>query len=190
MQDHICDYYDSPPATSKSMRYVPFLHLAWREYGNEGPLGTPDRDDAGAFVTTEADVPAYISRGKWVVGCPKAPLCNEATVIAKDIPIWRCPNCTSGWHRVVFPADMADIERVLVAQPAAHPYRAAPHRNWLLSETVDDLLLENLMHDALVPADMAERAEAKLGAVLAEIDLVDEVLVARVRTQLEASRAV
>lgn len=88
-------------------------------------------------------VKAFIQRSSWVAKCPEKD-CNEQVIVDIDEPFY-CPNCQNirngGFARPVsFPENREDIERVLLA-------RAIPDtRNWKLSETIDDLKLQNIEH--------------------------------------------
>lgn len=90
------------------------------------------------------EVRAYVARSSWRVDCP---WCREA-IVAEPGEGFFCPNCMMVANEgkaaaVVFPAEREEIERALLM-------RVDPEtRNWLLHETVEDLLRENLEHGEL-----------------------------------------
>lgn len=98
-----------------------------------------------------APLVAEVHAGIWVARCP----CNARVtqrrpdgpggVVWLDQPLVWCPRCQNravgrAWRRVVLPADADGIARVL----GVRPERAT--QNWLITETVDDLVAENLEH--------------------------------------------
>jgi len=87
------------------------------------------------------EIHAEIARSNWRVCCTT---CREAIVIEPGLPFF-CPNClmqANGGYamRVIWPAERAQIEAVLLARPVPE------HRNWLPGETVAMLIAENLAH--------------------------------------------
>ena len=91
------------------------------------------------------EIQAYISSGRWVVSCPD---CYTAVLLDKQDLVFSCPGCgTDGsWRRVVLPADLQEIERLLLLRPGWH--ENSPHRNWFPSETVQDLRAQNIANGA------------------------------------------
>ena len=91
----------------------------------------------------EGDAFAYILRSGWVVGCP---FCEE-TLFAEPYSTFFCPSCLMGDNggkvvQVYFPKNWQHIEDTLMQR--LNPL----NRNWLLHESVEDLLLENEVHGA------------------------------------------
>ena len=89
---------------------------------------------------------AYVNYGQWIAECPSG---DGGAVVASLTEPFMCPECwnvkwSGQWLRVVFPADKAVIEAVLLARPKERgEYRT---RNWLPSESVSDIRAENLTH--------------------------------------------
>ncbi len=85
--------------------------------------------------------PAYILRSSWVVGCP---FCSDTHFTYYQATFF-CPSCLMGENsgkavRVYFPKEWEEIQDTLVARP--NPM----NRNWLINETLKDLLFENEIH--------------------------------------------
>ncbi len=105
--------------------------------------------DAG-FDDLSFPVKAFVNHGAWLVLCPK---CGGAEY-AWEEGWFFCCSCKNSYmgHKyrpLVFPADRARIEELLVLRPL-------DNRNWNPKETVEDLDRENNEHAAdLLPA--AER---------------------------------
>jgi len=84
---------------------------------------------------------AYILRSGWVVGC----LFCEETLFAEPRSTFFCPSCLMGENngktvQVSFPENWQHIEEILMQRP--NPLT----RNWLLHESIKDLLIENEIH--------------------------------------------
>lgn len=101
-------------------------------------------------------VVAYVSWGLWVANCPD-PDCLGAEHFG-HAPItgrvggltavgFRCARCALVC-RSQWPANAADIEWVLAQRPRPET------RNWLPHETLEDLLVENIVH-GIVPEQLA-----------------------------------
>lgn len=87
---------------------------------------------------------AWVAVASWVWLCDT---CNEQFACNAFDPVMFCPNCLNAAHggrarRLIFPPKqaMAEIEQVLAMRP--NP----ANRNWLPTETVLDLILENEAH--------------------------------------------
>ena len=87
-------------------------------------------------------VQAYISEGRWVADCPAG--CGGALLMPLNDPWYFCVNCGSGWHRVVFPPAMREIQTLLLKRPLEGGIPKT--RNWRVGESVDQLRAENLAH--------------------------------------------
>jgi hypothetical protein len=85
-------------------------------------------------------VPAFVNAGRWLVRCA----CGDAPMAHPDWPEVRCFNCGAIGGHVIWPAERADIERVLLARPRA------VNRNWMPGESVEDLQRENRDHGMAV----------------------------------------
>jgi hypothetical protein len=83
-----------------------------------------------------APVDAEVNHGRWIVPCPK---CNGAGFASRAWSLSCCFDCGTAYTRVVFPVAADAIEAALATRPREH-------RNWLPTETVDDLLRENRQH--------------------------------------------
>lgn len=84
---------------------------------------------------------AWINRGVWCVSCPD---CPEVMPAEPGVPFF-CPSCLNkGNHyaarAVSFPNDKAEIERILNMRFDKET------QNWLLTETVADLIAQNKEH--------------------------------------------
>lgn len=88
---------------------------------------------------------AEIARSSWRVECP---FCKEAFVYEPGEPFF-CPNCLMVSNEgcamsVIMPESRAEIERILLLRPVPET------RNWT-TETVAELLIENLEHGDTIP---------------------------------------
>lgn len=102
---------------------------------------------------TELRAVAYVSLGTWVARCPR-PWCVHADhygpgpntgrvggLTKTHFHCLRCGlTCDAEW-----PPNAADIEFLLAQRPMYET------RNWLPGETVDDLLVENVVHGLIDP---------------------------------------
>lgn len=86
---------------------------------------------------------ATVNHNRWIVKCPH---CSTGAMLAsKREKIFWCVNCemqgNNGYPmQVIFPKDIAMIEQVLCERPDPST------RNWLIHETVNDLMRENAQH--------------------------------------------
>jgi hypothetical protein len=95
-------------------------------------------------------VRARVLYGRWMVDCPA---CRGANDVIPDEPIYLCSSC--GWPgvfrpgaeyvpahfaQVLFPADRAEIERILLKR------KLIRNRNWSPGETIEKLAEENQGH--------------------------------------------
>lgn len=90
---------------------------------------------------------AFISHGRWVVGCLD---CSSAELACLTDPRFMCAECANVgndhlFRRVIFPPNRAEIEAALLLRPVAN-------RNWMPPETLEDLLAENAEHHLGVTA--------------------------------------
>lgn len=90
----------------------------------------------------EKNPPVYIGNGTWFVRCRggSTGMCGDAVSVD---PIWRigrCCWCGAVYSNVQFPADWQAIEEVLLRRPLQKT------QNWQSSETVADLIQENIDH--------------------------------------------
>lgn len=90
---------------------------------------------------TQGEVMATVVRSNWRVDCP---FCQSAMAAEPGEPFF-CPDCAMQGNEfkpmaIVWPKERAEIERVLLARPNPN------NRNWLIGETVADLLTENVAH--------------------------------------------
>lgn len=99
---------------------------------------------------------AEVREGLWIARCgcrAKVTARNPAGpggIVWLDTPVVWCPRCRNkivrgDWRPVILPADIEGIERVLLARPDV------ACRNWLPSESVDDLVRENRDHGLETP---------------------------------------
>ncbi len=88
---------------------------------------------------------AYLNHGRWVVDCSaddcEAVLFADRTICeCRDVSVCEHSNVPCGVPlRVVFPTDRVGIDRLLGSRPRRN-------RNWIPSETVNELKTENLLH--------------------------------------------
>lgn len=80
----------------------------------------------------------YFNWGRWVADCPD-PDCNNAEEFGRGLRdvIMVCANCKQSW-KPDWPAERNAIEQTLAARPVPGT------RNWWPSETVADLVRENV----------------------------------------------
>ena len=82
---------------------------------------------------------AFVAGGMWQLRCATVGCTNCPSVS----PEWRlalCWDCGAVYERVPLPVDIEAIERVLMRRPDVSS------RNWLPTETVEDLVRENAEH--------------------------------------------
>ena len=97
---------------------------------------------------------ARVDHGMWIVDCP----CNNAAVVDLNHPFFICAVCLTGaWYVVDLPAELADIEAVLLERTAHSPVLGWVNRNWSPGESVEDLLEENVEHGVDIPIHLAGR---------------------------------
>ena len=94
----------------------------------------------------QGEVPAHVNAGRWLVDCPTQG-CGGAVVVSFTERFFVCPTCGSpenggAWYKVTFPPQQAQIEQELLKRPSKEAW-LAPHRNWELNETVEDLRQQN-----------------------------------------------
>lgn len=119
-----------------------------------GPPALPDAELADDAPSTAA----YVNHGRWLADCPA---CGRAQLQSYDDHRLYCPACDNGgsgsWARVVWPANAAALEAVLLQRPVPDT------RNWTPGETLEALRVENEAHGCDAgPADPA-RLQAALG---------------------------
>ena len=112
-------------------------------------MDSPFDESGEPLVADGEDFALTVNWGKWIVQCAS---CDGYLAVRKCEPLTICFAC---WHdgdirfrRVVWPGDetyVAKMERVLLQRPR-------PNQNWDGSETLDELIQENLDHGAPVPA--------------------------------------
>lgn len=79
-------------------------------------------------------VMVYANRGRWIAECE----CRSATQVQPDAKRWRCLECGAR-YTLLWPGRRGEIE-------AALRVRRIVNQNWLPTETVEDLLIENIEH--------------------------------------------
>lgn len=127
--DRIVTFDDWDDWTRRGYTFEGFIKAHWRR-----PM--PARDQI--ILPT---VRAYVSWGRWVADCPTD--CGGALLVTPADPLYFCPHCGSGWHRLVFPGTVRRraIEQLLMRRPLV---RGMPnYRNWQTHETVAQLVAEN-----------------------------------------------
>lgn len=93
----------------------------------------------GASVAPQASVQVSVNHGRWVVDCPDCAGAQLACRTDRRFMCNECGNVVIGglWRTVDWPDDSTGIEKALSPRPPAN-------QNWVSSETVEDLLAENL----------------------------------------------
>lgn len=84
----------------------------------------------------------FVAGGKWLVKCD----CGNYPSVHPDWRLALCFECGAIYEGLTMPDNAEDIEAVLVERP--HP----ANRAWLPSETVNDLIAQNVEHGVTVPA--------------------------------------
>lgn len=99
----------------------------------ESPFTADDRPVAGTGTFI-----AFVNAGQWVAQCPD---CGEIGLIRHRNTLHMCIGCWHGstpqWLELTWPAEWQEIERILLFRPRYE------NRNWLSSETLDDLRQQN-----------------------------------------------
>jgi len=85
---------------------------------------------------------AYVNRGRWIAECE----CRHAAQVSSGDE-WRCPVCGTRYV-VLWPADRVAIQDALRQRPVEN-------QNWLPTETINDLLAENIEHGISAPRSAA-----------------------------------
>ena len=84
---------------------------------------------------------AYVNHGRWVADCD-TPYCTEAQRVQPGA-VFLCGNCGQS-YQPTFPDDKVLID-------AALDRRIVPAtQNWMVGETVNDLINENRQHEEVV----------------------------------------
>lgn len=130
---------------------APYIRIEGPEkltFGNDEHVTSPDlylswhlmqvmqRNTAQRWAVI-VPVYAYIEHGRWVAKCLG---CSEVMLTKPEWGIACCAECGGVHHRVMFPDDFEKIEQILLQRPVRKT------QNWLVTETVDDLLRENESH--------------------------------------------
>lgn len=103
------------------------------------------------MVTDELVAVAFMSWGVWVARCPrpgclnaeKFGRCDDGTIGGLRADHFECRQAYGGCGLrcgVVWPADIEELEAVLLARPLPQ------NRNWTPGEDIRDVLLENAEH--------------------------------------------
>jgi len=99
---------------------------------------------SGLPSTTNHSVQAYaeVNHGRWTIRCPWCVTCHNAS--AEDHRFF-CTHCSNGagggqWVSVIWPEERDEIETLLGNRPLPE------QRNWVPTETVEDLRRENIEH--------------------------------------------
>ncbi len=72
-------------------------------------------------------VKARLHRGRWIVDCPESD-CFGACVVTSLDPVYFCPDCGSGWYKVIFPKNKAKIEEEVLKRRVTR--QGLVHANW------------------------------------------------------------
>lgn len=122
----------------------------------------PPPEDPFIYKDEEYGVMAEIYHDCLVARCPTLGAddrpCGGASFLWADSGLFMCADCfnsaTDGlWRRAAIPEYIADVVEIL-------GYRKLPNeRNWNPTETVEDLLKENMEHGDAIPQRLRGRAE-------------------------------
>lgn len=104
-----------------------------RQAAKQGRLGKLPQ----ASAPKKDAIKVLVNHGRWLVECP----CGSAQYASCDDARFLCSQCWNEdvggrWKAVVWPKDPEAIEAALSGRPI-------PNRNWIPSETVDDLHEDN-----------------------------------------------
>ena len=123
-----------PKSPWRGLTYRELLLKRRRDFAVE-PVGLP------ADENVLGEVLAFVNHGRWMVECE---VCVTAVLVDPNDLLFYCPGCaTNGsWKRIVMPDERPEIERLLLLRPGWQGN--APNRNWLPSETVQDVIADNL----------------------------------------------
>lgn len=82
---------------------------------------------------------AWVNQSSWAANCE----CGGSLVVELGEP-YICPDCVNAAHKgareVIFPENKHEIEEILLKRP--YP----KNRNWLVTETANDLRRQNIEH--------------------------------------------
>jgi len=81
---------------------------------------------------------------RWIVDC-STPYCRGAMAVMPGSPDAWCKDCGQTTERIVWPADVEGVEAILSMRPDWTT------RNWDHTQTLDQLMLENIEHGDLPP---------------------------------------
>lgn len=103
---------------------------------------------------------AYANFGRWVTDCPRR-WCTNALQVRRGQDVFECLGPDScGWTApLMWPADPDAIEAILAVRPANAV------RNWMLGETLAQLVEENAAHGFL-PVEWTELAGGSAAKIL------------------------
>lgn len=85
--------------------------------------------------------------GRWIANCPR-PFCTNAMGLERGQELFVCADACDACGQtaaIIWPADPDAIEALLGFRPVRRT------QNWLPSETLEDLLAENVEHDVFPP---------------------------------------
>ena len=136
--------------------YRDFLAI-YRAANGLGPLpSVPPLREMGDALEARIDL------GRWLVECE---ICKAAVVADPDDPVFLCPSCGSGgkWRPVIFPADRAVIEEILLLRPGFRD--ANTSRFWLPGETAEQLAVENWSHDVPTPSAFKAAIDVEIARI-------------------------
>lgn len=93
---------------------------------------------------------AFAEWGVWKARCPR-PGCTNAMALLRDQDFYQClgPHSCGIEAPIIWPADPDAIEAILAMRPLPAT------QNWLVGETLEQLLEENAAHNCLPPEWLA-----------------------------------
>ena len=119
-----------------------WLKMSWQAYRLITIVPAMAKQGLGDFGCDITSLPlqAYVNHGRWIVKCE----CGGAEK-AWEEGWFMCQSCYNAKHKhqyrkVIFPEFRKDIEELLSKRPL-------PNRNWIVNETIGDLMKENEEHN-------------------------------------------
>lgn len=133
----------------RRLETVAAVEAAWRKFARQG---FEERDGERTLLDlteTMPPLPARVNAGRWIADCL---FCSGGIAAWSENPRGCCLSC-GRVYLIVFPADVEQIETVLMARPATSTRNYDP-----LTETLDDLKRENAEHLARLDERIADLA--------------------------------
>lgn len=146
-EDYICVYSTYADRDTPNADYLTYLAIK-RAASGLPPAPRYTGETPGRPIAVRVDL------GRWLVSCED---CGSGVVIEPDVPVYMCPKCdrSGAWRPLVMPAERNKIEEILLLRPGFR--EANLTRFWLPGESVDRLIIENVIHGVPIPIEDALR---------------------------------